>query len=249
MTVDELIGRPPEVLGLKMNPAEVKAVLESARRRDLVCPLGHGVRADGSEAPAEWVLTSGGQRLTRGSLPWMLEYLRQARPAIQFAVGAGLIAVGARLLTKLNPSLLIVIIVGAVYLIGGLAFLGGFAWSRLNGSRLRDHAVKDWGRYQSDEADWYAKLSAPRPLLSLIGGVVALIAGIVIVEVVFPSGSESEWMFYVVGGIGFAFGYRYLEWRGRWDRVLKEAKERAETDSKKDTSDEPPPVGRTAATS
>ncbi len=70
-SLDELVREPPAVLGLELNRRELKAAIDSARRREEIVELPRP--AGSPPRTAEWVVTDRGRKATAHALPWLFE--------------------------------------------------------------------------------------------------------------------------------------------------------------------------------
>ena len=156
MSTTELAQSPVEVdvLSAPLSTAELEVVLESARRHELVHPLGHTQRADGSEpSQLEWVLTERGRREVSGLGAWAVGLGSRAGSALRgVAPVAAALGVGGLLQGRdISPWVVAGIAFSAFYIAWVvLAIL----WRRAQGARP-DEIAQHWERLRTDHPASY----------------------------------------------------------------------------------------------
>jgi len=227
-SVDELVEDPPEVLWLALTREEVEAVVEFARRRGLVYPLGHEKRADGEHTRDEWILTEKGESATQLGFRW----LRSKAGGVVKIVSLLLALLGALGVTsafgqwmRTNQSTDIIWLSGllvAYIAIFGLAGLFTLR-ARTSGASRRAAAAADWVRWRHERPDWHALATRPFPWARTI------LAGVVTVGVpaaLVSFGVLSDRSLQVVAAIIFPVAFKpAMSWMKRWQTLEAKARE------------------------
>jgi hypothetical protein len=159
-SIDELQQREFRFDGVALSRGELVSLVESARRRGLVEPLGHASRASGEEVKAtEWAATARGHDLDPPArVPWM-NPRRRFTQMVQLTVPkmwpivaiflalAPLSSLAGAFGDDSNTKLLV-----TVYVILGQVVLVGIAWTLLYISEPKKRAVRvayEWPSYRA----------------------------------------------------------------------------------------------------
>jgi hypothetical protein len=177
-TFSELVGSPPEVLGLPLRRSELGAALESARRHRLVARLDPQTGSGPASARDEWVVTEAGRRLSRRGLPWLLPHVGGISVKLLGAVGATLTILGATLHPTGFWSIFLPAMI-ALFVVSLVA--AGAVWFRarqIGAGWAKDAVAADWTRWAEAFPDLYGKATKPFPWRWLVVSVLAIAIGV-----------------------------------------------------------------------
>jgi len=227
-SLDELADDPPKVLFLPMARDELAAVLDFARRRGFVEPLGHAHRPDGHEPRDEWTLTNDGRQAIRPALSWLaggLSRLRVVVVTLASLVGAfGLkdVIFGTK---SVDPFLLVMaldaIFIGAVIAIS--------VRGKTTGVTALNTVARDWSRLGNERPEWRRKALQKFPWLWAVLGVVAFFAATFLTFEVLPEDHWLETTGLVMIPIMLPMApsaVKLFAWITRWAEIANDAEKR-----------------------
>jgi len=207
-SLGELVGDPPVVLGLKLNRRELKAVVDSARRREEIAELPGAARSPRREA--EWTVTDHGKKVTAHAMPWVFSQSSQVRTWIAPSVAA-LSVFGVGVTKVQSPS--IGLLVAASLAVGLLVWLLASIRSVTSGAKAGRRVARDWSRWGREYPGWYRIAFRPFPWRSALLATAASLLGISL----FALGHEAAgYALAVVALVGFM---RVIFWKERWDQI------------------------------
>jgi hypothetical protein len=225
-SASELYANPPTILFLPLNRAEIRATLDSARRRGLIAPLHPGaVQLSNRE---EWILTEEGRRAIRHGLPWLMEKMGGLPKSLSAIVALlGSLGLG-RLVSQWfkdhdsGDVMLVVFLLVAVVVIAGSALLA--ARSRDTGVNTRKAVVRDWRRWAVERPQWHEIATSTFPWWWALAAVVYFFVSTFLVGLV-PAIHESDFLSFLTFAPIWAVGAPLLDWYNRWDDIEAKAAE------------------------
>lgn len=202
-TLHELAQDPPSVLGLKLNRHELKAVVDSARRRGEIAELS---RAGGvSYQRAEWIITEHGRKEASHALPWLFaQGTRMQSWVVPTITALGVFGIGV---SKTQGPNLILLVVASV-LVGSMVWLLASIRSTTSGAKAGRRVGRDWARWGRLRPAWYRKAFQPFPWRSALLGAVTFVAG---------SALDRSAVSYALAAVTCVCFIRLVTWKERWD--------------------------------
>jgi hypothetical protein len=219
-TVAELCAAPPQLLFLPLNRTEIRAALDSARRRGLVAPL-HPHPGPLSKDD-EWILTDQGRRTIRNGLPWLMEQLG-GLPRYLSAIVAlvGSLSLGKWIESHDGWDLAAVAVMAASALVvfGSIVLI---VRSQGAGAAIGRTVARDWRRWARERPEWYERATAPLPWRWLFAALAYFLGGGYLLGSV-PG--QSTLLATLVGLPSIALFMPVFIWYFRWGIIGSEAVE------------------------
>ncbi len=199
----ELDQDPPEVLGLKLNHQELRAIVDSARRRDEVQALP---QAGGPARETAWIVTEKGEKATSHWLPWLFSQGSTLRVWVApVATTLSVFGIGASQVDE--PSLWSLAVFSV--LIGLAVWIGASIRAVTNGSKPGRQVGRDWYRWGEERPNGYRQLFRPFPWRRTTVGIAVAIPGMW----AFPTNQN---LGFALSAVGILCLFPALLWMGRW---------------------------------
>jgi hypothetical protein len=247
LSVDELVKDPPTVLSMPLDRQELEAVLDSARRRRLVEPLGHPRRPNGDEAPDEWAVTDAGRRAVRRLGPALSGTLKT-----WVSIAAALVGVFGTTLTLEQVGLSLVEAATLAIPLGIALSVAVHVRALLTGAAPARVVAHDWRRWATERPAQHRDATMFFPFRSLLAMLFVFWASLVALAVIdVVTGVDAVLSpltaFVPVVLAALAGGRSVFEWIARWPpgvpaTDLEELQQHEDVDHEEDREEDRPAV-------